>query len=112
MKPAAWKNPSAGTSRSPKQTDRAMHALLGADGKKRSGLSKFVEEPVRWRIFHNTASEVREGFADVAPDELQKIIEEAAADVRAKRHPHRAKRPERGEQRKDKLKRWPKISFR
>lgn len=95
-----------------KQTDRATPALLGADGKKRSGLSKFVEEPVRWRIFHKTVSEVRSGFADGAPDELQKISDEAVADVRAKRHRHRAKRPESGEQRKDKLKRWPKISFR
>jgi len=85
-----------------KETDRAVRAFLGAEGKKRGGLSQFVEEAVRWRIFHKTVSEVRAGFADVPPDELQKIIDDAVTDVRAKRHRHRAKRPESGEQRKDK----------
>ena len=41
-----------------------MRVFLGAEGRKRGGLSKFVEEAVRWRIFHQTVREARAG--DVA----------------------------------------------
>jgi Ribbon-helix-helix domain len=85
-----------------KETDRDVRAFLVSRGRKRGDLSKFVEEAVRWRLFHQTVREARAGFADVPPDELQKIIDDAVADVRTKRHRHRAKRPESGEQRKDK----------
>jgi len=75
-----------------KQVDRALRSFLGAKGKKKGGISKFIEEAVRWRIFQRTVRESREAFADVPPDELQKMIDEAVGDVRAKRYRERAPR--------------------
>lgn len=60
---------------------------------KKGDLSKFIEEAVRWRIFHQTVRQARGAFADIPPGELQKMIDEAADDVRAKRYRERAKRP-------------------
>ena len=59
---------------------------------KKGDISKFVEEAVRWRIFHQTVREAREAFADVPPDNLQDLIDEAVEDVRAKRYRERAER--------------------
>jgi len=76
-----------------KQTDRALRSYLGAQGMRKGDISKFIEEAVRWRIFHQTVGEAREAFADVSPDELQKMIDEAVDDVRAKHYRARAQRP-------------------
>jgi len=76
-----------------KQADLALRAYLGAQGMKKGDISKFIEEAVRWRIFHQTIREAREAFADVPSDELQKMIDEAVDDVRAKGYRERAKRP-------------------
>jgi len=59
---------------------------------RKGDLSKFIEEAVRWRIFHQTVHEAREAFADVSSDKLQKMIDAAVEDVRAKRYRERAKR--------------------
>jgi len=76
-----------------KEADHALRSFLGVQGMKKGDLSKFIEEAVRWRIFHQTVGEAREAFADVSPDELQKLIDEAVEDVRAKRYRQRAERP-------------------
>ena len=76
----------------PKETDHALRSFLGAQGMKKGDLSKFIEEAVRWRIFHQTVREARQAFADVSPGDLQKLIDEAVDDVRAKRYRERAKR--------------------
>ena len=76
-----------------KQADLALRSYLGAHGMKKGDISKFIEEAVRWRIFHPTIREAREAFADVPSDELQKMIDEAVDDVRAKGYRERAKRP-------------------
>jgi hypothetical protein len=73
-----------------KQADLALRSYLGAQGMKKGDISKFIEEAVRWRIFHDTVQEAREAFADVPPEELQKKIEEAVEDVRARRYRERA----------------------
>lgn len=75
-----------------KQADLALRSHLGAQGMKKGDLSKFIEEAVRWRIFHQTVQEARTAFADVPPDDLQKMIDEAVEEVRAKRHRQRARR--------------------
>jgi hypothetical protein len=75
-----------------KEADHALRSFLGAEGMKKGDLSKFIEAAVRWRIFHRTVRGAREAFADVSPDELQKMIDEALEDVRAKRYRERAKR--------------------
>jgi hypothetical protein len=69
-----------------KTTDLSLRTFLGARGMKKGDISKFIEEAVRWRIFHQTVGEVRAAFADVPPDELQKMIDEAVKDVRTQRH--------------------------
>jgi hypothetical protein len=75
-----------------KETDYALRSFLGAQGMKKGDISKFIEEAVRWRIFHQTVREAREAFADVSSDELQKMIDKAVEDVRAKRYRARAER--------------------
>ena len=75
-----------------KQADFALRSYLGAQGMKKGDLSKFIEEAVRWRIFHQTARQAREAFASVSPDELQHMIDEAVEDVRAKHYRERAGR--------------------
>jgi hypothetical protein len=77
-----------------KDADRALRTFLGSQGMKKGDLSKFVEEAVRWRIFNRTVSELRAGFADVSADKLQKMIDEAVEDVRARRYRRRARRRE------------------
>jgi hypothetical protein len=72
-----------------KQADLALRSYLGAHGMKKGDLSKFIEEAVRWRIFHDTVQEAHTAFADVPPDELQKMIDEAVEDIRAKRYRER-----------------------
>jgi hypothetical protein len=76
-----------------KEADHALRTFLGSQGMKKGDLSKFIEEAVRWRIFHQTVREARTAFADVSPDELQKAIDESVEDVRAKHYRERAQRP-------------------
>ena len=66
-----------------KEADFALRSYLGAQGMKKGDISKFIEEAVRWRIFHRSVQDARKAFADVPPDELQKMIDEAVDDVRA-----------------------------
>lgn len=75
-----------------KHADLALRSFLGAHGMKKGDISKFVEEAVRWRIFDLTVREIRQAVSDVPPDELQRIIDEAIAEVRAERHRARAGR--------------------
>ncbi len=76
-----------------KEADHALRSFLGAQGMKKGDISKFIEQAVRWRIFHQTVHEAREAFADVSPDELQKMIDEATEDARARHYRERAGRP-------------------
>jgi hypothetical protein len=76
-----------------KEADHALRTFLGSQGMKKGDLSKFIEEAVRWRIFHQTVRETRKAFADVSPNELQKMIDQAVEEVRAKHYRDRAQRP-------------------
>lgn len=51
---------------------------------KKGDLSKFVEEAVRWRVLHRTVQDIRSRNADADPDEVQRIVDEAVGEVRAK----------------------------
>jgi hypothetical protein len=68
-----------------KETDLNLRTFLGARGAKKGDLSKFIEEAVRWRMFHSTVQDIRERNADTDPNELQRIIDEAVSEVRAER---------------------------
>src|ERR1700730_5113738 len=75
-----------------KEADHALRSFLGAQGMRKGDISKFIEEAVRWRIFHQTVREARAAFADVSPDWTPKRIDEAVDDVRANHYRERAKR--------------------
>jgi len=68
-----------------KETDLTLRTFLGARGAKKGDLSKFIEEAVRWRVFHRTVQDIRDRNGDTHPDELQRIIDEAVGEVRADR---------------------------
>jgi len=70
-----------------RETDLTLRTFLGAQGAKKGDLFKFIEEAVRWRVFHRTTQAIRERNADTDPDELQRIIDEAVREVRKERLP-------------------------
>ena len=74
-----------------KDTDIALRSFLAQRGMKKGDLSKFIEEAVKWRVFDQTLVEVRSKFADLPPDELQAMIDEATASVRVEMFPLRPK---------------------
>ena len=67
-------------------TDLTLRTFLGAQGAKKGDLSKFIEEAVRWHVFHRTVQDIREHNADTHPEELRRIIDEAVSEVRAERY--------------------------
>jgi hypothetical protein len=75
-----------------KETDLTLRSFLGAQGLKKGALSKFIEEAVRWRVFHQTVDAARVRFADIPADQLQKEIDSAVEAVRTERYRRRAKR--------------------
>jgi hypothetical protein len=72
-----------------KETDLTLRTYLGSQGAKKGDLSKFIEEAVRWRVFHRTVQDIKARNADTDPDELQSIIDRAVREFRNER---RAKR--------------------
>ena len=54
---------------------------------KKGDLSKFIEEAVRWRVFHRTVHDINARNADTDPEELQALIDEAVQEVRAEKRP-------------------------
>jgi len=69
-----------------KETDLTLRTFLGSQGAKKGDLSKFIEEAVRWRVFHRTVQDIRERNAGTEPAELRRIIDEAVSEVRAERY--------------------------
>ena len=60
-----------------KDTDVAVRTFLAQRGMKKGDLSKFIEEAVRWRVLDQTIAEARAKFADLSPEALDSLIEEA-----------------------------------
>jgi len=69
-----------------RETDLTLRTFLGAQGMKKGDLSKFIEEAVRWRVFHRTVQDIRSRNADVDPQEVQKIVDDAVREVRQESH--------------------------
>jgi hypothetical protein len=65
-----------------KDTDIAVRTFLARRGMKKGDLSKFIEEAVRWRVFDQTLAEARGRFADLAPDDIEALIDEAGTAAR------------------------------
>ena len=68
-----------------KETNLTLRTYLGSQGAKKGDLSKFIEEAVRWRVFHRTVQDIKARNAESDPDELQSIIDEAVREVREDR---------------------------
>jgi Ribbon-helix-helix domain len=68
-----------------KETDLSLRTFLGAQGMKKGDLSKFIEDAVRWRVFHRTVEDIKARNADTKPDQLQRIVDEAVREVRLQR---------------------------
>ena len=68
-----------------KQTDLALRTFLGSQGMKKGDLSKFIEEAVRWHVFHRSVQDIKARNADTDPDELQSLIDDAVREVRGER---------------------------
>jgi hypothetical protein len=66
----------------PKETDIALRCFLAERGMKKGDMSKFIVDAVKWRVFEQTAAEIREKFSDVPPEELQNIVDEACHAIR------------------------------
>jgi len=71
-----------------KETDLTLRTFLGSQGMKKGDLSKFIEEAVRWRVFHRTVQDIKARNSDADPDELQSLIDNVVQEVR---HDRRAK---------------------
>jgi len=69
-----------------KDTDLTLRTYLGAQGAKKGDLSKFIEEAVRWHVFHRSVQDIQKRNAETDPDELQRIIDETVGEVRADRN--------------------------
>ena len=52
-----------------KETDLTLRTFLGSRGMKKGDLSKFIEEAVRWRVFHGTVQDIKSRNADTDPQE-------------------------------------------
>ena len=65
-----------------RDTDVAVRSLLARRGMKRGGLSKFIEDAVKWRVLDQTMAEARAGFADLPPKAVEALADEAVAAVR------------------------------
>jgi hypothetical protein len=65
-----------------KDTDIAVRSPLAQRGLKKGDLSKFIEDAVKCRVFDQTLAETRAEFADLAPEALQDLINEATEAVR------------------------------
>jgi hypothetical protein len=73
-----------------RSTDTSLRSHLAQKGLKKGDLSKFIEEAVRWRVFHQTVEDAKERNANVPQEELDAAIDDALAAVRAERFGKRA----------------------
>jgi hypothetical protein len=68
-----------------RQTDVTVRSFLAQRGLKKGDLSRFIEEAVKWRVLDQTIAETRRQFADLPPDKLDALVDEAVAGVRQER---------------------------
>ena len=68
-----------------RDTDIAVRSFLAQRGMKKGDLSKFIEDAVKWRVLDQTMAEARAGFADLPPDDVEALVDEAVTAVRRTR---------------------------
>jgi len=73
----------------PKELDQSLRQFLANEGRGKKGdLSIFVAEAVNKHIFDTALKAAREHNKDVAPDEMDAIVEESLAWARARLRQH------------------------
>lgn len=72
-----------------KDTDLALRSHLGSQGLKKGAISAFIEDAVKWRLFHQTVGEVRQAFAAVPIEELDNLLNGAVHRVRGEKRRER-----------------------
>jgi len=53
---------------------------------KKGDLSKFIEDAVKWRVLDRTVAEARLQFADMTPEALDSLLDDAVAATRLRFH--------------------------
>lgn len=66
-----------------KDTDTAVRSYLAEHGGKKGDLSKFIERAVQKEMLRATIREIQDRNADIPGEELQQLIDDACAEVRA-----------------------------
>jgi hypothetical protein len=72
-----------------KNTDLMLRTFLGSQGMKKGDLSKFIEDAVRRRVLQCAVQDIRSRNATKDLSEIQRIVDKAVGDVRAK---HKSRR--------------------
>ena len=70
-----------------RDTDIAVRSFLAQRGMKKGDLSRFIEDAVKWRVLDQTMAEARTGFADLPPEAVEDLVDEAVISVRSSRKP-------------------------
>ncbi|MGP0059167.1 MAG: ribbon-helix-helix domain-containing protein [Beijerinckiaceae bacterium] len=70
-----------------KETDIAVRSFLAQRGMKKGDLSKFIEDAVKWRVLDQTMAEARGKFADMPPEALESLLDEAVTATRQAKAP-------------------------
>ena len=65
-----------------RETDHALRTHLSERGLDQRDLPRFIEDAVKWRMLDQTLTEARAAFADLPPDELDRLLDEAVAAAR------------------------------
>ena len=73
----------------PKDTDLSLRTHLARTGIKKGGLSKFVADAVRWRLFDLNVGAAQSSNQNVPSEQLEDEIEQALAEVRTERNSKR-----------------------
>lgn len=67
------------------RTDRSLRAYLGQQGSKKGDLSKFVEQAVLERLFHETARIIKDRNENLDQETIMVAVNEAVGAVREDR---------------------------
>ena len=65
-----------------RETDIALRTFLAERGGRKGDLSRFVEDAVNRAVLRQTVQEIWERNASLAPEEVEKLVEEELYEVR------------------------------
>ena len=65
-----------------RESDRALRTHLSERGLDHGDLPRFIEDAVKWSMLDQNVTDARAAFADLPPDELDQLLDEAVAAAR------------------------------